>query len=130
MNELPAKLKTRTDRKTAKHDVKKRQIADSAISALKELGYANTTLLDIAAKSALSLGMLHYYFADRAELIIYCVEIYKEDFVHKVAKALETAQGRDQVIEAFTEALVASIFDDAMTHRLWYDVRTQAMFDT
>ncbi|MEP3946153.1 TetR/AcrR family transcriptional regulator [Ascidiaceihabitans sp.] len=130
MNELPAKLKTRADRKTAKRDVKKRQIADSAISALKELGYANTTLRDIAAKSALSLGMLHYYFADRAELIIYCVEIYKEDFVHKVAKALEAAQGRDQVIEAFTEALVASIFDDAITHRLWYDIRTQAMFDT
>ncbi|WP_185960874.1 TetR/AcrR family transcriptional regulator [Aliiroseovarius halocynthiae] len=126
---MPTKLKDRADRKTAKRDAKKRQIAESAILALKELGYANTGLRDIAAHSDLSLGMLHYYFEDRAELIIYCVEIYKQEFVRKFVDALETAHGRDQVIDAFTEALVASIVDDNMTHRLWYDIRTQAMFD-
>ena len=41
MNEMPAKLKARADRKSAKRDEKKRQIAESAIGALKELGYAN-----------------------------------------------------------------------------------------
>lgn len=129
MNEMPTKLRARADRKTAKRDAKKRQIAESAILALKELGYANTSLRDIAAHSDLSLGMLHYYFEDRTELIIYCVEIYKQEFVHKFIEALETARGRDQVIEAFSEALVSSIVDDDMTHRLWYDIRTQAMFD-
>lgn len=129
MNEIPTKLRARAERKTAKRDAKKRQIADSAILALKELGYANTSLRDIASNSDLSLGMLHYYFEDRAKLIIYCVEIYKEEFVRKFTHALGNAAGSDQVIEAFTEALVTSIIDDDMTHRLWYDIRNQSMFD-
>ena len=129
MNEMPAKLKARAARKNAKRDVKKRQIAESAILALKELGYANTSLRDIADKSAMSLGMLHYYFEDRTDLIIYCVSIYKEEFVRNITEALEKAKGRNEVIDAFSKALVASIIDDEMTHRLWYDIRTQAMFD-
>lgn len=130
MNEMPAKLRARAERKSAKRDEKKRKIAESAIEALKELGYANTSLRDIAEKSDLSLGMLHYYFEDRTDLIIFCVQRYKEEFVRDIHAALERAEGRDQVIAAFAEALVTSIYDDEMTHRLWYDIRTQAMFDT
>lgn len=129
MNEMPAKLKARAERKSAKRDEKKQQIAESAIEALKELGYANTSLRDIAEKSDLSLGMLHYYFEDRTDLIIYCVEIYKRQFVANIMGALDKAQGRDSVIEQFSTALAASLVDDAMTHRLWYDIRNQALFD-
>jgi len=129
MNEMPAKLKARSDLKLAKRDSKKQQIAESAIEALTELGYANTSLRDIAEKSGMSLGMLHYYFEDRADLIIYCVSRYKEGFVREIADSLEAAKGRDGVIEAFAEVLSASIINDAQTHRLWYDIRTQAMFD-
>nr|WP_322866861.1 TetR/AcrR family transcriptional regulator [Aquicoccus sp. G2-2]MEA1114164.1 TetR/AcrR family transcriptional regulator [Aquicoccus sp. G2-2] len=129
MNEMPAKLKARAARKSAKRDEKKRQIADSAIKALQELGYANTSLRDIAAKSDMSLGMLHYYFEDRTDLIIYCVQVYKRDFVRNIIDALEKADGRASVIDAFSGALATSIAQDAMTHRLWYDIRNQAMFD-
>ena len=126
---MPTKLQDRAARKVAKRDEKKRLIAESAIEALMELGYANTSLRDIAAKSDLSLGMLHYYFEDRSDLIIYCVERYKQAFVQGMLEALEVASGREQVIEAFSEAMVESIVDHQMTHRLWYDIRTQAMFD-
>lgn len=128
-NKMIAKLEQRAERKSAKREEKKRQIAESAIEALKELGYANTSLRDIAEKSDLSLGMLHYYFEDRSDLIIYCVSTYKQAFVRQIAAALMRAEGREQVIQAFSDALVASIFDDGMIHRLWYDIRTQAMFD-
>ncbi|MFC6689405.1 TetR/AcrR family transcriptional regulator [Jhaorihella thermophila] len=129
MTAMSAKLKDRAARKLAKRDQKKRQIAQSALAALRELGYANTSLRDIAERSDLSLGMLHYYFEDRSDLIIFCVRTYKENFVLNVTEALDRAEGRDAVIAAFSEALAASIVDDAMTHRLWYDIRTQAMFD-
>ena len=129
MNEMPTKLVKRAARKLAKRDEKKRLIAESALEALKELGYANTSLRDIAERTDLSLGMLHYYFEDRTDLIIYCVALYKEEFVRKVRLSLENADGRDAVIDEFSEALVASIVDDEMIHRLWYDIRTQAMFD-
>ncbi len=129
MNEMPSKLRARAERKHAKRDIKKRQIAESALLALQELGYANTSLRDIADKSDMSLGMLHYYFEDRSELIIYCVRIYKQQFMRNIIDALEGAEGRDTVIETFSKALADSIIDDSMTHRLWYDIRAQAMFD-
>ncbi len=129
MNDFPAKLQARAARKSAKRDEKKRQIAASALDALKELGYAHTSLRDIAEKSDMSLGMLHYYFEDRSDLIIYCVMVYKQEFVRTVIRALKAARGRDEVIEAFSEVLVNSIIEDEMTHRLWYDIRNQAMFD-
>lgn len=129
MTNLTPTLQARADRKSAKQDKKKRQIADSAITALQELGYANTSLRDIAAKSEMSLGILHYYFEDRSDLIIYCVRIYKQDFVASIRHALDRATGRDAVIDALAGALAVSITKDASTHRLWYDIRNQALFD-
>ncbi len=129
MTDLTTKLAARADRKNRKRGEKKRQIAESAIEALKQLGYANTSLRDIAAASDLSLGMLHYYFEDKIELIIFCVENYKARFVEELTRAMEHADGRESVIDAFSAALVSSIIDDEATHRLWYDIRTQAMFD-
>jgi AcrR family transcriptional regulator len=129
MTNMTPTLQARADRKSAKQDKKKRQIADSAITALHELGYANTSLRDIAAKSEMSLGILHYYFEDRSDLIIFCVRIYKQEFVAGIRHALDRAKGRDAVIDALAGALAVSITKDASTHRLWYDIRNQALFD-
>lgn len=129
MTDMPEKLQQRHARKNAKRDEKKRLIAESAIKVLKELGYANTSLRDIAEKCGLSLGMLHYYFEDRSDLIIYCASVYKQEFARNIIDALSMAQGRDQVIEAFAQALASSIIDERRSHSLWYDIRTQAMFD-
>lgn len=129
MDDVPAKLQARALRKQTKRQEKKQQIAESAIAALKELGYANTSLRDIADRCELSLGMLHYYFEDRSDLIIYCISVYKRAFIGRIGEAIAGASGRDEVIDALAKALVASIVDDEMIHRLWYDIRTQAMFD-
>lgn len=125
----PAKLQKRATRNAQKRSQKKVMIAQSALQALQELGYANTSLRDIAAEADLSLGMLHYYFEDKAELITFCVTAYKAEFSALVKNALEGVDGREAVIERFAEALAGSIFNDGASHRLWYDIRTQALFD-
>jgi AcrR family transcriptional regulator len=125
----PAKLQKRATRNAQKRSEKKAMIAESAQQALQELGYANTSLRDIAAKADLSLGMLHYYFEDKAELITYCVSAYKADFTALVENALQGVSDREAVIARFADALAESIYQDAATHRLWYDIRNQALFD-
>jgi AcrR family transcriptional regulator len=125
----PEKLQRRAERKTRKRDEKKNQIADSAQLVLQELGYANTSLRDIAAKADLSLGSLHYYFEDRTELILHCVKAYKTLFSQQINDAIAGVSGKETVVEAFAEALATSITTDASTHRLWYDMRAQALFD-
>lgn len=126
---VPAKLQERARRNANKRTEKKAMIVESAMQALQELGYANTSLRDIATKADLSLGMLHYYFEDKAELITFCVTAYKAEFTALVKSALEGVEGRDAVIERFADALAGSIINDEATHRLWYDIRTLALFD-
>ncbi|MBZ2168862.1 TetR/AcrR family transcriptional regulator [Marinobacter sp. F4216] len=128
-SDVSEKLLVRAERKSRKRQQKKDQIASSALEALQELGYANTSLRDIAEKANLSLGMLHYYFEDRTELILYCVTAYKTSFTSQLADAISGAEGREQVLDTLTNALANSIADDALIHRLWYDLRSQALFD-
>ena len=106
------------------------QLAAAARQTLAELGYANTSLRDIAQNSEFSHGVLHYYFADKFELITYCVRQYKAECVtalrlhrgHRGARA-------DELRAEIGAAMARTLRDDAGMHRLWYDLRNQSQFD-
>ena len=123
------KLRDISAKKSAKRQEKKDAIALSAIEALKALGYANTTLRDIAANSDLSLGMLHYYFEDKTQLVIHCVHMYKVGFIADIDAAIAAADDGAAFAEVFAGGLADAVVDNWAHHRLWYDIRAQAMFD-
>ena len=64
-----------------KYDERRDQLAESALQTLGELGYARTSLREIANNSEFSHGVVHYYFPDKLELIVYCVRYYKAQCV-------------------------------------------------
>lgn len=123
------RLSQQADAKSAKRARKKQELADHAITALKQLGYARTSLRDIAALSGVAVGTLHYYFEDKVDLIGFCVRRYKAGFVAQMDAIVQTGDAPDKLVERFIKGLALSIRRDAETHRLWYDVRSQAMFD-
>ncbi|QEM81779.1 TetR/AcrR family transcriptional regulator [Halomonas binhaiensis] len=123
------KLEERARRKAAKREAKKTEIAVSTLDALKRLGYANTTMRDIAEHSGMSLGSLTYYFTDKSELITYCVRLYKAEFIGRIESAVSGHTMPDRILDSLAAELARSITDDLSTHRLWYDIRSQAMFD-
>ena len=53
-----ARLAEKADAKSAKRARKRDELADSAIAALKQLGYARTSLRDIAELSGVAVGTL------------------------------------------------------------------------
>ena len=55
---------------------RREQLARSALTTLAELGYARTSLREIAQNSEFSHGVVHYYFDDKLDLIIACVRLY------------------------------------------------------
>lgn len=124
------KMAERARRKAEKRDAKKIEIASSTLDTLKRLGYANTTLRDITAESGLPLSSLSYYFIDKAELITFCVRLYKADFIKKLDLSIESTEGRNAVLDKVSNALALSIMEDRATHQLWYDIRCQSMFDS
>ncbi len=124
-----AKPRDEATKRSSKRADKKRELAEHAIATLGSLGYARTSLRDIASQSGVSLGILHYYFEDKIDLISYCVRLYKETFIAMLDAAMAPETPGDAVIAGFVDALVGAVAQHANTHRLWYDIRGQALFD-
>ncbi len=124
-------MTTATVRRTPadKHDERRRALADSALQTLGELGYARASLREIANNSEFSHGVVHYYFADKLDLIVYCVRQYKATCVHRYDDVVNSATTADGLAAAFADKLVETIIDEAPMHRLWYDLRSQSMFE-
>jgi AcrR family transcriptional regulator len=105
------------------------QLAVVALRTLAELGYARTSLRDIAQNSDFSHGVLHYYFTDKTDLITHCVRQCKAECVTRYDHVVATASSADELKHGFAAALAATLREDAPTHRLWYDLRNQSLFD-
>ena len=116
-------------RQVDKFGERREELAAAAVATLAEQGYANTSLRDIAEHSAFSHGVLHYYFADKFELISYCVRQYKAKCVQRYDSIVATAATADQLLAEVGAAMTGTLRDDAAMHRLWYDLRNQSQFD-
>ena len=113
-----------------KHDERRRALAASALRTLGELGYARASLREIAQNSEFSHGVVHYYFDDKLDLIVYGVRQYKETCVRRYDGVVADSTTADELADAFAAKLVETIVDEAPMHRLWYDLRSQSMFET
>ena len=116
-------------RQVDKFTERRDQLAAAALQTLAERGYANTSLRDIAQNSEFSHGVLHYYFADKFELIMYCVRQYKAECVTRYDSIVATAATADQLRRGFGAAMAGTLVEDGTLHRLWYDLRNQSLFD-
>jgi AcrR family transcriptional regulator len=116
-------------RQVDKFAERRAQLAAAARKTLGEQGYANTSLRDIAENSEFSHGVLHYYFADKFELITYCVREYKTHCVRRYDDIVATASTAQELLARVGPSMMESLRDDAAMHRLWYDLRNQSSFD-
>jgi AcrR family transcriptional regulator len=116
-------------RQVDKFAERRSQLATSALRTLSELGYARTSLREIAQNSEFSHGVLHYYFRDKVELITYCVKQYKAECVTRYDQIVATAETAEELNVNFGIGLAATLQEDAVLHRLWYDLRNQALFE-
>jgi AcrR family transcriptional regulator len=112
-----------------KFDERRNQLAESALKTLGELGYARASLREIANNSQFSHGVVHYYFADKLDLIVYCVQYYKATCITRYDDVVNESLTSDELLRSFTDKLCATIEDEAPMHRLWYDLRSQSMFE-
>jgi TetR/AcrR family transcriptional repressor of bet genes len=112
-----------------KFDERRRALAESALRTLGELGYARASLREIANNSDFSHGVVHYYFQDKNDLITYGVREYKAVCVRRYDPVIAGSRTPDELVAGFADKLMETLADDAAMHRLWYDVRTQSMYD-
>ncbi|HEY3881993.1 MAG TPA: TetR/AcrR family transcriptional regulator [Trebonia sp.] len=130
MTELEERNRERIARRQVDKFAERRsELAAAARKTLAERGYAKTSLRDIAQNSAFSHGVLHYYFADKFELITYCVREYKAHCVKRYDSIVVTATTPDELLAGVGIEMMGTLREDADMHRLWYDLRNQSQFD-
>jgi AcrR family transcriptional regulator len=108
---------------------RREELAQAALQTLSELGYARTSLREIAQNSDFSHGVLHYYFADKVDLIMYCVKRYKAACVKRYDEIVASAKTAEALRRGFAAGMAETLRADATLHRLWYDLRTQSLFE-
>ncbi len=113
----------------SKYNERRAELAAAALQTLAELGYARTSLREIAQNSAFSHGVLHYYFSDKVDLILCSVRQYKAVCVKRYDEVTATSTRFDELVEGFAKALGDTVRNDATMHRLWYDLRAQSLFE-
>lgn len=118
-----------TEVASTEHDARRDQLVESALVTLGELGYARASLHEIASHSVFSDDVVHTYFDDKIDLVVTCVQYYKAKCVHRYDGVLADASTPDELIEGFAAKLSETIRDEAPMHRLWYDLRSQSMFE-
>ena len=88
-------------RQVDKFSERRAQLADAALQTLAELGYARTSLREIAQNTQFSHGVLHYYFSDKEDLITHCVRQYEAACVTRydeiVASAGSATELKDEI---------------------------------
>ncbi len=119
----------RVARDARTREARRDALAESALTTLGTLGYARTSLREIAANSEFSHGVVHYYFRDKTELITYCVRYYKARCVHRYDGVVADSRTAPELLTAFSDKLVETVVGEAPMHRLWYDLRTTSMFE-
>jgi len=105
------------------------ELGEAALQTLAELGYARTSLREIAQNSVFSHGVLHYYFSDKTDLILCSVRQYKTRCVTRYDEVTARSRSFDELMDGFTGALGETVRTEAPMHRLWYDLRSQALFE-
>ena len=57
-----------------KFEERRAELGEAALTTLATLGYARTSLREIAQNTEFSHGVLHYYFSDKVDLIVCSVK--------------------------------------------------------
>jgi AcrR family transcriptional regulator len=112
-----------------KFNERRAELGEAALQTLADLGYARTSLREIAQNSAFSHGVLHYYFTDKLDLILCSVRQYKARCVTRYDEVTTTSTHFEQLLDGFAEALGETLRTETTMHRLWYDLRSQALFE-
>src|SRR5829696_8080935 len=116
MSSPPARSKASREER---FEERRAQLAQSALDTLGELGYARTSLRDIAQNSDFTHGVVHYYFSDKLELITHCVRLYKELCINRFDEVVVSSRNPTELLERFADKLVETMTTEAPLHRLW-----------
>lgn len=102
----------------SRYEARRVELAEAALETPGELGYAKTSLREIAQKSDFTHAVLHYYFSDKLDLICCSIRHFKARCITRYDMVTAEAQTCEQLMEGFLEKLAETIRDEQQMHCL------------
>jgi AcrR family transcriptional regulator len=84
---------------------KARVILDAASAVLAEQGFAHTTVNEVAARAGVSRGLLHYYFANKEEMLARVVQSKMDKTTHVVGFLFADSRDAAEVAQRLVTGL-------------------------
>ncbi len=110
-------------------DAYRHRLAESALRSLGQVGFARTTLRAVADDAEVAPDVAGSLFGDTVALVLHSVRLYKARCVTRYDGVVADATTPDELVDGFADKLVETLCVEAPMHRLWYDLRTQSMFE-
>jgi AcrR family transcriptional regulator len=111
---------------------RKEQIIKATCQCIVEKGYNTCTMQDIAAKTGLSKGMIHYYFATKENLLISVMENLVNQWDKVIADKLNGIKDPHQAIWGLLDAC-AEIAQDGVSYNMlvkfWAEMGQKKAFE-
>lgn len=95
--------------KLVDHDKRKKHIAEATWRVILEQGMEGATVRNIAKEAGLSLGALRHYFSTQDELLIYAMELVKEQAEARINQiVVEGLPPKETILKILMELVPAT----------------------
>ncbi len=84
-------------------DIRREQLTAAAYKVVSQKGYNNFTIADIASEAGLSVGLVHYYFKNKQELLLHVFKETQKNVRRNLAAELEKASDPRGKLEIFID---------------------------
>ncbi|MDQ3958404.1 MAG: TetR family transcriptional regulator [Actinomycetota bacterium] len=84
---------------TTKPGDRKTQMIEAAIESLKEVGYAGTSIREIARRGGFNSALISYYFGGLHGLLLAALDYSSETRMRRYTRAVEEAAGFEELVE-------------------------------
>lgn len=95
----------------ASREVRRQQLIDATIGTLARVGFARTTLTEVAATAGLSHGLIIFHFETKQKLLTETLQFMAREYRDNWVKALDEAA---KTPSAQLDALIRADFNDAI----------------
>lgn len=97
----------RADSVAAHRTLMRTQLLDAFAELLREVGYADATLADVAARAGMARNTIYNYFDDKEALLMALIDRSVEQFVAEVRAAVDACPDAPRQLEAFIRLQMA-----------------------
>ncbi|OCA80885.1 TetR/AcrR family transcriptional regulator [Pseudobacillus wudalianchiensis] len=95
--------------KLVDHDKRKKHIAEATWRVILEQGMEGATVRNIAKEAGISLGALRYYFSTQDDLLVYAMELVKEQAEARINQiVVEDLPPKETIVKILMELVPAT----------------------